>query len=126
MNEKTIKIESTEITPFFKLDLRSGTMLFKGRSSPTISQKFYNPILRRIENAFERGTNTLTANFAFEYFNSSSSKCLFDILKQLVIYKNSGADVTINWCYDEYDDEMRETGEDFENSLGVSFNYIPI
>lgn len=126
MNEPTVKIEPTRITPLFKLDLVNGTMEFRGRSASCSSQSFYNPILQRIDDAFKKGTKTLTANFAFEYFNTSSSKCLFDILKRLAQFKNSGANVTINWMYEEYDDDMKETGEDYEDILGVSFNYIPL
>ena len=121
-----VKIEPTRITPYFKLDLASGIMDFKGRSSPCASREFYYPIIERIENAFREGTNTLTANFAFEYFNTSSSKCLFDILRKLARYKTEGANVVVNWYYDEFDDDMKETGEDYEDILGMDFNYIPI
>ncbi len=121
-----MKIESTRSTPFFQLDLDNGTMDFKGRSSPCASQSFYNPIIQRIEDAFKKGTKSLTANFAFEYFNTSSSKCLFDLLKRLAQFKNGGANVVINWMYDEFDDDMKETGEDYEDILGVTFNYIAL
>lgn len=119
-----MKIEPTDVTPFFMLDLRAKTMDFKGRSLSCSSQRFFSPILQQIEYAFERGTNTLTANFDFEYFNTSSSKCVFDILKKLALYKSSGANVVINWIYEKYDEDMKETGEDYENILGVSFNHI--
>lgn len=124
MQRTTLKIESTDVTPSFKLDLRERTMEFKGRSLSCASQRFFKPIMQQIENAFERGTNTMTANFDFEYFNTSSSKCVFDILKKLAMYKSSGANVIINWVYEKYDEDMKEAGEDYENILGVSFNYI--
>ncbi|MEQ9402941.1 MAG: DUF1987 domain-containing protein [Cyclobacteriaceae bacterium] len=126
MNERNLKIEPTDVTPFFLLDPGAGTMEFRGRSLPCASQRFYHPIIRKIENVFEKGTISFTANFALEYFNTSSSKCLFDILKKLAMYKNNGANVVINWFYEEFDEDMRETGEDYENILGVSFNHIPI
>ncbi|MFK7952088.1 MAG: DUF1987 domain-containing protein, partial [Ekhidna sp.] len=84
------------------------------------------PIIQNIEGAFSGGNNTLTANFAFEYFNTSSSKCLFDLLKRLARYKTQGADVIINWFYEEEDEDMKEAGEDYEDILGVGFNYIPM
>lgn len=124
MRTSTLKIEPTDVTPFFKLDLRAETMEFRGRSLSCASQRFFKPIMQQIEYAFERGTNTLTANFDFEYFNTSSSKCVFDILKKLALYKSSGANVVINWIYEKYDEDMKETGEDYENILGVSFNHI--
>lgn len=127
MKETILKIEPTSVTPFFQLDLKNRVMKFKGRSSPSDSRSFYYPILRKIEDLFrKKSAYSLTVNFAFEYFNTSSSKCLFDILKRLANYKLNGADVIINWFYDEYDEDMREAGEDYEDVLGVKFNYIPI
>jgi len=125
MNE-TVTIEPTEITPLFNFDLKSGLMEFSGRSLPSAAQRFYNPILDEIEIAFDRGIKSLTANFALEYFNSSSSKCLFNILKKLATYQHNGKNVVINWFYEECDDDMKETGKDYENKLGIPFNYIQI
>jgi len=126
MRETKLKIAPTPITPFFHFDSKSGMMEFKGRSLPSSPQKFYYPIIEEIENAFEKGTHKLTANFALEYFNTSSSKCLFNILQKLVFYRRSGANVVINWFYESCDDDMRETGLDYEQILGGSFNHIQV
>lgn len=126
MEQYSLHIEPTGTTPFCQLDFTRGVLDFKGRSSPCASREFYHPIIENIENAFETGSDTLTANFRFEYFNTSSSKCLFDLLKRLAKHKSKGAEVTINWFYDEEDDDMKETGEDYEDLLGVNFNYIPM
>ena len=126
MEHYSLHIEPTSITPACQLDFNNGVLDFKGRSSPCSSREFYSPIIQNIEGAFNGGNNTLTANFAFEYFNTSSSKCLFDLLKRLARYKNEGADVIINWFYEEEDEDMKEAGEDYEDILGVGFNYIPM
>jgi len=126
MDNLVFTIEPTRVTPYVRLDAEDGLLEFKGRSSPSASLEFYYPIISSIDKAFVNGTSTLTANFAFEYFNTSSSKCLFDILKRLAQFKNRGMDVQINWYYEEYDDDMKETGEDYEDVLGMSFNYIEV
>ena len=64
------------------------------------------------------------ANFKFEYFNTSSSKCLFDIFRKLNIVKESGFDLSINWYYEEDDEDMLEAGEDYADLLGIEFNYV--
>jgi hypothetical protein len=125
MENLSLTIAPTNVTPFVQLDARQGILEFKGRSSPSASLEFYYPIMSSIDRVFTSGQNTLTANFRFEYFNTSSSKCLFDILKRLVQFKNKGMDITINWFYEEDDEDMRETGEDYEDVLGIEFNYIP-
>lgn len=126
MRRTELKIAPTPITPLFRFDFKSGMMEFKGRSLPSAPQRFYYPIIEEIETAIEKGTSTLTANFALEYFNTSSSKCLFNILKKLATHRRSGATVVINWFYESGDDDMRETGLDYEKILGVSFNHIRI
>ena len=126
MNDELTKIEATSITPSFQLDLKAGTMELKGRSSSNVSQSFYRPVLGKIEHAFTEGVKSWTASFALEYFNTSSAKCLFDILRRLAFHKKNGADITINWIYEECDEAMRESGEDYADILGLSFNYIAI
>ena len=126
MDNLTMTIEPTKFTPFVQLDTRAGVLEFKGRSSPSASLEFYYPILSNINKAFLTGITTFTANFAFEYFNTSSSKCLFDILKRLAQFKSQGMDVRVNWYYEECDGDMKETGEDYEDVLGMSFNYIAV
>lgn len=124
--ENILRIEPTKSTPYCQLDLSEGILDLRGRSSPSSSIEFYSPIIQNVESAFQNGTSTLTANFNFEYFNTSSSKCLFDLLKKLAAYMSKGADVIINWYYEEEDEDMKETGEDYEEILGLSFNYIPV
>lgn len=126
MDAVSLTIEPTRVTPYVRLDAREGILAFKGRSSPGSSLDFYYPIMSGIDQAFTGGLNSITANFEFEYFNTSSSKCLFDILKRLAHFQQNGMEVKVNWYYEEEDDDMRETGEDYEDVLGLSFNYIVI
>ncbi len=126
MDALSLTIEPTKVTPFVQLDAREGILEFKGRSSPSASLEFYYPIMSSIDRAFTQGVSSITANFAFEYFNTSSSKCLFDILKRLAQFRQNGMEVQVNWYYEEEDEDMRETGEDYEDVLGLEFNYIAV
>jgi len=126
MEKLSFQLKPTRVTPLCRLDMSRHVLDFKGRSSPCSSPKFYHPIIKRIDRVFNSGNSTLTANFRFEYFNTSSSKCIYDLLKQLSKYKQKGAEITINWFFDEDDEDMKEAGEDYEDILGMSFNYIPM
>lgn len=121
-----ITIEPTNVTPYVLIDPDNGTISFKGRSSPQASTEFYNPIIEKIRGELVNKCASLTANFELEYFNTSSSKCLYDILKALSNSQQSGNEVIVNWCYEDWDDDMRETGEDYEEILGLKFNYITV
>lgn len=122
----SLLIQPTSITPFVQLDADEGVLAFRGRSSPCASMEFYYPIMSSLDRFYTKGMPSITANFAFEYFNTSSSKCLFDILKRLVEFQRKGMIVNVNWFYEEEDEDMRETGEDYEDVLGLAFNYIEI
>ncbi len=124
--ESIMTIESTALTPYVMLDSQSGILEFRGRSSPGASLEFYYPIMSKIDQVFTNGNKSITANFAFEYFNTSTSKCLFDILKRLVQLHSAGMQVAINWMYEEDDEDMRETGEDYADILGAQFNFVVI
>jgi hypothetical protein len=68
---------------------------------------------------------SLTFDFKLSYFNTSSSKCLVDILDLLKNYQNSGAEVTVNWYYDDSEEELEEV-EDFILETGLDINKIPM
>ena len=119
-------IEPTRTTPLINFDPDEGTLEMKGRSSPENSIQFYQRVLDNLDEYAETGGPEFTANIAFEYFNTSSSKCLFDVFKRLSKIENSGRTITINWYYEEGDDDMMEAGEDYSDLLDLDFNFFEI
>jgi len=118
-----IFIEPTRITPLINFDPDEGLLEMKGRSSPENSIEFYQKILDNLEEYAVSGGEQFTANIAFEYFNTSSSKCLFDVFKRMSRIEDSGKAITINWYYEEGDDDMMEAGEDYSDLLDLDFNF---
>ena len=121
-----IFIEPTRVTPLIHFDPDAGLLEIKGRSSPENTIQFYQGLMDALEDFAENGTNGLTANIAFEYFNTSSSKCLFDVFKKLSRVGDEGRDLQINWFYEEDDEDMMEAGEDYSDLLDLEFNFLEI
>jgi hypothetical protein len=121
-----IFLEPTRVTPLISFDPETGLLEMKGRSSPENSIQFYQPVIDALEEYSENGNGDLIANFAFEYFNTSSSKCLFDVFKNLNKISDAGRDLTINWFYEEGDEDMMEAGEDYSDLLDLNFNFMEI
>ncbi len=126
------KIDSTENTPLIELDHNSHTLLFQGDSRPENVQQFYTPVLNWLEDYskhlyFLKDLNNssidVVCNFKFEYFNSSSAKYIMDIITKLSGLE-SGINLKINWHYEEMDEDMQEAGEEFEDMMGVKFNFV--
>ena len=60
-----------------------------------------------------------------DYFNTSSSKCIKDLFKKLEqIVKNGNGEVSVNWLYDELDEDMCEAGEEYKSIIKIPFNLV--
>jgi hypothetical protein len=130
-----IVLEGTDNTPELKLDHEDHSMLFRGDSRPEDVRTFYLPILDWLENYEKQlfflidqgGEIKVRCNFEFEYFNSSSAKYLMDIITKLGdIAKINKVTLELNWHYDAMDEDMLESGEEFEDMLGVKFNFVKV
>lgn len=123
---ENLLIEPSPLTPYVLFDTQTGILELKGRSSPDNSVGFYDKILTYFDRYFNSGEPLdVTINVGLEYFNTSSLKCIFQILKKI----NDGAgnaslSIQINWFYEEDDEDMLETGEDISALLNIEFNFI--
>lgn len=121
-----VLIEPTRTTPLVKFDPDEGLLEMKGRSSPENSIQFYQIVLDKLDEFAHSDKSGIIVNMAFEYFNTSSSKCLFDVFKRLGKVSEFGKDITINWYFEEGDDDMMEAGEDYSDLLELDFNFYEI
>lgn len=121
--EKLI-LRPTRITPLVFFDPQRGLLELRGKSSPENAISFYSKLISGLNKFAVQGQVNLVVNFKLEYFNTSSSKCIFDVLKKISLVKENGKVISINWYYEADDEDMFESGEDFSDLLGVEFNFI--
>ena len=116
-------LEATSKTPEIKLDADSREFLIAGRSIPENSIEFYKPIFDWLEQ-YSQSTidEQTTLNVRLEYFNTSSSKCLVEVFRRLEDIKDTGKDIVVNWYYEEDDEDMQESGEDFKEIINLPIN----
>ena len=118
-----LTIEGSAKTPTIEFQ-GSGVLLIKGRSIPENSIEFYKPIIDWIGDYGSSPQGATEVNIQLEYFNTSSSKCILDVFKKLETL--SGTDVTINWYYEEDDEDMLEAGEDYQAIIDLPFKMIEV
>jgi len=116
-------IESTKKTPevYFNSD---GRIRISGRSIPEDASRFYDDLFEWVYSFCKNPPESTTVDIELEYFNSGSSKALLHILRALKEIVNKGNKLTINWYYEEGDDDIMERGEYYESILEVKFNFI--
>jgi hypothetical protein len=122
-------IEATSNTPTIKFDLKNGELNISGRSIPENSLEFYNPLFEALDKylADPNPKNATTLNIQLEYYNSSSSACLLSVFKKLEKFnKGKGSTVTINWIYEENDEDILAAGKNFEGMVDLPFQMIAI
>lgn len=115
-------IEGTPETPTIEFNSTEGYLLVKGRSIPENSIEFFTPFLEKLDNYVSSPLAHTEVDFQLEYFNTSSSKCILDILRLLKKIQTNGGNVTINWYYDEYDEEILESGQDYSHIIDIPFD----
>jgi hypothetical protein len=124
MSTQNLLIEGTPKTPTITFEPETGLLEIKGRSIPENSTEFYRPLCEILKKTPDNSSVALTVNFQLEYFNTSSSKCILDILKILALIKKSGTEVLINWYYEEDDEDMLESGENYQEIVNIPFKMI--
>jgi hypothetical protein len=105
-------IKETKYTPSINLDT-NGTISMIGKSYPENTFEFYAPVMTWIEDYFKnKAAKTTSVRLEITYFNSSSSKLLFDFFDLLEENRESN-EIEIQWIYDEENESALEAGEDF-------------
>lgn len=120
-----LRIEPTNLTPFVLLD-GSGNLELSGRSIPENSLEFYQPVYEWLDAYLENPLDKTIFEVKLDYFNTSSSKCILDILKKIDKLESKGLDVLVKWYYNENDEDMKEAGEDYGDLLDAPFELIAI
>jgi hypothetical protein len=122
-----LNIEGSPKTPTIKFDPGAGFLEIKGRSIPENSIEFYKPLVDSLEKYSAGPQKETKVNIQLEYFNTSSSKCILDVFKKLEnIHKSGNSSITINWHYEQDDEDMLEAGEDYQAIINVPFKMVEV
>lgn len=115
-------IQATEATPLVHFDSNKGVMEIKGVSYEEDAHSFYQPLLKWLDSYKNQPLPDTVLNVYFKYFNTATSKSLYEVLLKFQDIMNQGALVTINWFYDAGDDDMRDDIEYFSDVTDIQIN----
>jgi hypothetical protein len=119
-----LTIPQTKFSLRVDFDVVNGRYEMTGSSYPENALEFFDPIFRWIERFAEERPGPMVLELRLEYLNTSSSKCILDLFKMLEDFARSGGEIRVHWHYDEDDEDMMETGEEFLEDLELPFELI--
>lgn len=119
-------VEPSQSTPYVSVNSQEGVVAIEWKSFPENALKFYLPIIERVYKTFRSHGGEIRFDMSLKYFNTSSSKCLFNFLKMLKALEQKGNKILVNWYYEEDDEDMLENGEDYAEILEMNFNYVEV
>jgi len=115
-------IEATDRTPSVVLDRQESLLKLEGRSYPEEGMDFFDPIILRFKSLQETDTPIRTVHIRLEYYNSSTTKALAELLSGLVRVKSKGYDVKVVWEFEEDDDGIQEDIDMFIDTFDLDFD----
>ncbi|MDA8771607.1 DUF1987 domain-containing protein [Flavobacteriales bacterium] len=116
-----ILLEGTAKTPEVKFSIDPISMSLSGRSIPENSIEFYKPLLDWVDQSIQSHDEEVCISVKLEYFNTSSSKCLMDLFKRI---EKAAPTASVDWYYEEEDEDMLEAGEDYDAIIDIPFRLI--
>lgn len=117
-------VSAKDISPEIQLDPITGYLLISGTSIPENSEEVYRPILNWLKSYAAKPAAKTSLDIRLDYFNTSSSKFLMEILRILKQIRENGHDVLIRWFYYEDDPDMLEAGQDFMDIVGMNLEMV--
>lgn len=120
-----LTLDATDKTPAVRFIPDEGLLEISGCSIHENADRFYRPLLDRVELYAKEPARSTLVRLALTYFNSSSAKYVLDLLKLLDEAHASGVSkVALEWCYDEGDLDMLEAGQDYKGLLDMPVKLV--
>ncbi len=126
---RSLHVHRTETTPEVDFDPEANSFKICGESRPENIRKFYETIFDWFDDYFiflsDSGIQpNINLQMAFEYFNTSTAKMIYDLLIRLSdnVKKTSGK-IMITWQYDSLDEDILESGKELQRFTGLRFDF---
>jgi len=97
-----------------------------GRSIPENPGEFYRPVHRWVTEYSGSHIDRSRIDLGFEYINTSSTKWIFNILKEMSKMKDVEENIKIAWYYEQGDEDMCELGFILRSLIDCPFVLVEV
>ncbi|MCE3280029.1 MAG: hypothetical protein K0S44_2220, partial [Bacteroidetes bacterium] len=104
-------------------DPEAGVFKIEGKSFPEDSKEFYRVLIQWLEEYKKNLPASFRLDFNLFYLSSSSIISVKQILLKLIEFQSMGTKVIVTWYYDEDDEDIKKTGEDYMKITKLPFEF---
>ncbi len=108
-------IEKTEADPELKANFETGEINISERFLSYFPYEIFYPLVIWIDDYLTKGNSIKKIGLDFDYFSTSPSKCILELLK--FVAKSSNEDLKIVWFHYDDDEDMIQAGNDYKEML---------
>ncbi|BDU78234.1 biofilm regulation phosphoprotein SiaC [Mesoterricola sediminis] len=120
-----LHIAATASSPAVEALAGDGCLRIAGESYPENAFAFFSPVLTWVDAYLETPDRPLRVELELTYLNTSSIKCMMDLLDGLELAHAGGREVRIVWFYDPENDRALDLAEEFREDLALPFEIVP-
>ena len=108
------------------INMEPGRIFIMGRSIPENPGQFYRPVHKWVSDYSVSHIDKSQVDLGFEYINTSSTKWIFNILKELSQMKDIEENLKIAWYYEHGDEDMCELGFILRTLIECPFSLVEV
>lgn len=118
-----LDVKQTKSSPAVWFDPARNVLGILGESYPENSFEFYAPLFEWLREALP-ALPALRVEINVSYMNSSSTKCMLDLLDALEAAHRQGKRVELDWYYDRDNPRSLDLAEEFREDCHFEFRTV--
>lgn len=118
---KDLIIGSTRTTLGIEFLNSKGVLRLSGDSFPENAADFFQPLLQWVKDYVRVPHEQTKVEFQVKYFNTSSSRYIFQIMEILHAFEGQGNAVQVVWISHGQDDDMLDTWRELMDELEMAY-----
>lgn len=115
--------QETGTTPSIRFDIEQNTYSIEGRSLAENAMEFYGKAIDWIDLHLQNRKTKACLAVKLDYCNTSSYLGLAQVLHKLEELNKNGSSFSVNWLYEEGDEDWLEDGQNFQEAVDLPFMY---
>lgn len=121
-----VTLNSGELGPIITFRPSQNMLELSGNSIISHPDQLNVPVNDFLAQYISSGQKKLKVRFALNYFNTPTTRCLFEIIKKVQDLSKNDWEITIDWCYSEDDDDILDVGKIFKEIVEIPINIIQL